>query len=41
MCNMIGEWVNSYEYPYDIEILGKLVKDISYYNCKRYFGFRY
>ena len=39
MCNLIGEWVNSGEYPYEIEILGKLVRDISYNNCKRYFKF--
>lgn len=41
MCNMIGEWVNNGEYPYDIETLGNLVRDISYCNCKRYFKFDY
>lgn len=39
MCNLIGEWVNSGEYPYEIETLGNLVRDISYNNCKRYFKF--
>ena len=34
MCNLIGEWVNSGEYPYEIETLGNLVRDISYNNCK-------
>ena len=29
MCNLIGEWVNSGEYPYEIETLGNLVRDIS------------
>ena len=39
MCNLTGEWVNSGEYPYEIETLGNLVRDISYNNCKSYFKF--
>lgn len=39
LCDMIGTWVENGEYPNDIEALGKMVQDISYNNCKRYFGF--
>ena len=39
MCNLIGEWVNSGEYHYEIETLENLVRDISYNNCKSYFKF--
>ena len=39
MCNLIGTWVENGEYPYDKKALEKIVKGISYNNCKRYFGF--
>ncbi len=39
LCNLIGGWVENGEYPADFEILGQMVQDISYYNCKRYFNF--
>lgn len=39
LCDMIGRWVEDGEYPNDIELLGSMVQDISYYNCKRYFNF--
>ncbi len=39
LCNFIGELVDNGEYPDDMEYLGKLVEDISYYNAARYFGF--
>ena len=39
MCNLIGSWVENGEYPYDKKALEKIVKGISYNNCKRYFGF--
>lgn len=39
MCNIIGTWVEDGEFPCDMEILGKIVSDISYYNAKKYFGF--
>ena len=39
LCNLIGTWVENGEYPHDIEFLGKMVQDISYYNTKKYFGF--
>ena len=39
LCNLIGGWVENGEYPADFEMLGQMVQDISYYNCKRYFNF--
>lgn len=39
LCNLIGEWVENGEYPDDEKALGRLVKDISYRNAVRYFGF--
>ncbi len=39
LCDLIGTWVENGEYPCDIEFLGKMVQDISYNNCVRYFGF--
>jgi len=38
LCNLIGEWVENGEYPDDEKTLGKLVKDICYYNAERYFN---
>jgi len=39
LCNMIGNWVENGEFPQDYDILSEIVKDISYYNAKRYFKF--
>ncbi len=39
LCNLVGTWAENGEYPNDIEVLGKLVQDISYNNTVRYFGF--
>lgn len=39
LCNLLGEIVESGEYPNDYEMLKKLVEDISYNNAARYFGF--
>jgi len=39
MCNLIGGMVENGEFPADMEILGKIVSDISYYNAKNYFNF--
>ncbi len=39
LCNVIGEWVENGEFPYDEDILGEIVKDISYNNAVRYFNF--
>ena len=39
LCELIGTWVENGEYPADMEVLGEMVKNISYYNAARYFGF--
>ncbi len=38
LCNMIGEQVTLGYFPLDYELLGKMVKDISYRNAKKYFN---
>ena len=38
LCNLIGRWVENGEYPEDYEVLGELVKGISYNNAVAYFG---
>ncbi|OOM14550.1 glucuronate isomerase [Clostridium saccharobutylicum] len=38
LCNVIGEWVENGELPYDVESLGQIVSDISYNNAKNYFN---
>lgn len=37
LCNIIGEWVENGELPYDMDLLGNMVKDICYNNAKNYF----
>ena len=39
LCRILGEWVEEGFYPEDMETLKGIVKDISYRNAKRYFGF--
>jgi len=39
MCDLIGDLVENGEFPNDTETLSEIVKDISYYNAVRYFGF--
>ena len=39
LCGLLGSWVENGEYPKDMEVLGNIVKDISYNNAVRYFGF--
>ncbi|MDR1400746.1 MAG: glucuronate isomerase [Endomicrobium sp.] len=39
LCNLIGEWVENGEYPYDIKMLSRIIEDISYDNAVRYFKF--
>lgn len=39
LCGLIGEWVEDGKYPNDPKMLAKLVRDISYNNAVRYFGF--
>ncbi len=38
LCNLIGGWVENGEYPADMEMLTKIVKDISFANAFEYFG---
>ena len=38
LCNVIGTWVENGEYPDDMEMLTKIVKDISFGNALNYFG---
>jgi len=39
LCNLFGEEITNGELPNDIEWIGKVVKDICYYNAKQYFNF--
>ncbi|MCQ2540486.1 MAG: glucuronate isomerase [Acetatifactor sp.] len=39
LCNLIGGWVENGEFPEDYDILGEMVRNISYYNAVNYFGF--
>ncbi len=39
LCNLIGTDVENGELPNDMELLENLVKNISYFNAKTYFGF--
>ena len=39
LCNLLGRMVEDGEYPADMEYLGKMVENISYYNTRRYFRF--
>lgn len=38
LCNLIGNWVESGQYPNDEEILTKIVKGIAFENAKNYFN---
>ena len=38
LCNLIGNWVESGEYPSEKSRLEKIVKDISFENAKNYFN---
>lgn len=40
LCNFIGGMVENGEFPADMNTLSEIVKDISYYNAVRYFGFK-
>ena len=39
LCNMLGNDVARGVIPDDVELLGTLVRDVSYNNAARYFGF--
>ena len=38
LCNILGKWADNGEVPNNPELLGGMVKDISYNNAKAYFG---
>lgn len=38
LCNLIGQWAEDGEVPADMELLGNMVKGISYNNSKNYFN---
>ena len=38
LCNMLGDWVESGQAPRDMELLGGMVRDISWNNAVNYFG---
>lgn len=38
-CNLVGTWVEDGEYPYDMNSLSELIKNVSYYNSVKYFEF--
>ena len=40
LCQLIGQWVENGEYPYDEETLKSMVQDICYNNAKRYFNLK-
>jgi len=40
ICNLIGEWVEDGEVPYDLELLGGVVQGISFNNANAYFNFQ-
>jgi glucuronate isomerase len=39
LCNLLGTDMVNGEIPYDMELVGGMVQDISYFNAKNYFGF--
>jgi glucuronate isomerase len=39
VCNLFGEDIENGELPNDIEWVGKIVQDVSYFNAKNYFKF--
>ena len=39
LCELMGQWVENGEYPEDLPFLGRLVRDISYFNTRNYFDF--
>jgi len=39
LCNLLGNDVEKGEIPADMQLLGKMVEDISFNNAEKYFGF--
>jgi glucuronate isomerase len=40
LCNLFGEEMTNGELPNDMEWIGKVVRDICYYNARQYFNFK-
>ncbi len=40
LCRLLGEWVEDGRFPADMDILGEIVRGVSYENAKRYFHFQ-
>lgn len=40
LCNLFGEEIENGELPNDIEWVGKVIKDICFYNARSYFGWQ-
>ncbi|HEX9513954.1 MAG TPA: glucuronate isomerase [Puia sp.] len=40
ICNLFGEEITNGELPNDLEWIGKVVRDICYYNARQYFNFQ-
>lgn len=38
LCNKLGTYVEEGQYPNNVEILGEIIQNISYYNALKYFG---
>jgi len=38
LCDLLGGWVESGEYPNDLQHLGRMVEDICFHNVRRFFG---
>ncbi len=39
LCELLGQWVERGYYPADMDVLGKMIRDISYYNALDFFQF--
>ncbi|HEY0433636.1 MAG TPA: glucuronate isomerase, partial [Chitinophagaceae bacterium] len=39
LCDLLGRDMENGELPGDMEMIGRMVKDICYFNAKKYFGF--
>ena len=39
LCELVGEWVESGQYPADEKALQQLIADLSFWNTRNYFGF--
>ena len=37
LCNILGSWMENGEVPYDFDLMGKMVSDISFRNAEAYF----